>query len=62
MHFLPYWIMQPSVHLIFWDSQKPCEQTTSSWSKLSPNDLPLLQESPHYVFSWDNAIKKLLRR
>ena len=62
MRSLPYWMMQPSAHLTFWDSQKPCEQITSSWSKLSPDGLPLLQESPHYVFSWDNAIRKLLRR
>ena len=28
------------IHLIFWDPQNPCKETTSSWSKLSPNNLP----------------------
>lgn len=60
--FLPYWMMQPSMHLTFWDLQKTYGQTTSSWSKLSLDDLPLLQESPHYIFSWDNAIENLQRR
>ena len=60
MRFLPYWMMQPSVYFTFWDLQKKYGQTTSSWSKPSLDDLPLLQESPT-TFSVGTTPSKICR-
>ena len=58
--FLPYWMMQPSVNFT-WDLQKMYRADYKQLVEAhSLNDLPLLQESPHYVFSW-NTIKNLQR-